>query len=196
MADLENNTMDIEQSFDDISISDSISELMGSSGSMSNLLANFGGFDLKSMLPQILMGVLGQNDKFGEVGRMISEITSVSSNNGYEYEDGFLQHQRIFEENVKPQGRGAEQLRGIIPYLEPSMQRHFAIYIKLMELQGVVNYYTKNQLPFVVRDENWQRNMLLSMRHFGDDNNTSGQIEKCLKLMDAYKVMQNFGGIR
>ncbi len=182
-----------EKNNDDISISDSIRDLMGNSSDMTSLMSGFGGIDLKSMLPQLLMGVMGQNDKYNQVTRMFSELNNVGSN--YNYDDGFLQHQRTFEENIKP--HGTEQLRGIIPYLEPSMQRHFAVYIKLMELQGVVNYYTKNQLPFVARDDNWQRNMLLSMRHFGDGKSqTGGQIEKCLKLMDMYRVMQNFGGVK
>ncbi len=195
MVEIDNNIMD--EGFDNISISDSIKDLMGGNSDMTSLMSGFGGFDLKSMLPQILMGALGQNDKYSQIGRMFSELSSVGGN--YNDDDGFLQHQRTFEENIKP--RGTEQLRGIIPYLEPSMQRHFAVYIKLMELQGVVNYYTKTQLPYVARDDNWQRSMLLSMRHFGDNGNKMGnqpvsQIEKCLKLMDMYKVMQNFGGVR
>ncbi len=194
MAELDGSLMETANDYGDISISDSISELMGGNSDMSSLLSSFGGFDLKSMLPQILMGVLGQNEKFGNIGKIFSDLTSVGSD--YAYEDGFLQHQRTFEENIKPHSNGTEQLRGIIPYLEPTMQRHFAIYIKLMELQGVVNYYTKSQLPFVVRDDNWQRNMLLSMRHFDESGNASNQIEKCLKIMDMYKVMQNFGGVK
>ncbi len=191
MSEVDSNTS--ENDFDNISISDSIRDLMGDSGSMPSLMSGLGGLDLKSMLPQLLMGALGQNEKYTHIGNMFSELTNVGGN--YNYEDGFLQHQRTFEENIKPQG--TEQLRGIIPYLEPSMQRHFAVYIKLMELQGVVNYYTKNHLPYVVRDDNWQRNMLLSMRHNGKNGNKTGsQIENCLKLMDMYKVMQSFGGVK
>lgn len=183
--------------YEDYSISDSLMELMNTPnvsnvgvGDLGGLLGSLGGqLDIKLMLPQIMMGLMGSNGKGMEISRLLSDVSNVG--NGYNYENSFLEYQKEYDDNVK--ARGVEQLKGAIPYLEPRLQRHFAIYIKLIELQSVVNYYTKNTLPYVVRDDNWQRNMLLSMRQ---SSSNTAQYDKFLKMMDMYNMMKNYGGIR
>lgn len=39
-----------------------------------------------------------------------------------------------------------QKLKVLLPYIEPSMQKHLAVYIKYMELQYTINL-TKNALP-------------------------------------------------
>lgn len=180
---------------DNISISDSLKDLMNNTDTndLSGMLSSLGTvgnqLDIKSMLPQIMMGLIGQQGKGRNVMDILANVRNIG--NDYDYEDDFLNHHREIEENTKVRGIG--HLRAAIPYLDPSLQRHFAVYIKLIELQNVVKYYTTTQIPFVERGNDWQRNMMLSMRHFSDNGT---QFEKYLRIMDMYKVIKNIGGIK
>ncbi len=174
---------------EDFSLSDSIQGLMNSTGGSNDILSLLGGqLDIKSMLPQIMMSLLSKQSKGSELARLMSEVQNVGKYSG---DNSFLNHHKEYDEQIKLRGMG--QLKGAIPYLDPSLQRHFAIYIKLIELQSVMEYYTKNTLPYVVRDENWQRDMLRSMGHFSGNNK---QYEGFLKMMDMYNLVQNFGGVK
>lgn len=174
---------------DDFSLSDSIQSLMNSNGSSNDILSLLGGqLDIKAILPQLMMSLMGKQSRSGDFTRIMTEMGNIGN---YSNDNGFLNHHKEYDEQTKIRGMG--QLRGAIPYLDPSLQRHFAVYIKLIELQNVVDYYTKNTLPYVVRDENWQRDMLMSMGHFSGNGK---QYDSLLKMMDMYKLVQNFGGVK
>ncbi len=174
---------------DDFSLSEGIQSLMNSNGGSNDILSLLGGqLDIKSMLPQIMLSLLGRQSRGGDITRLMSEMGNMGN---YSMDNSFLNHHKEYDEQIKIRGMG--QLKGAIPYLDPSLQRHFAVYIKLIELQNIVDYYTKNTLPYVVRDENWQRDMLMSMGHFSGNNK---QYDSLLKMMDMYKLAQNFGGVK
>ncbi len=174
---------------DDFSLSDSIQGLMNSSKGSNDLLGLLGGqLDIKAMLPQIMMSLLGNQGKGSELTRFMSEAQNIGKHSS---DNSFLNHHKVYDEQTKLRGMG--QLKGAIPYLDPSLQRHFAVYIKLIELQSVMDYYTKNTLPYVVRDENWQKDMLRSMGHFSGNNK---QYDSFVKMIDMYKLVQNFGGVK
>lgn len=191
---LSDSINDLFESYSKSSTTDSNQNSKSNGNDLLSLMGGFGDTDLKSMFPQLIMSILG--NKVGKHGNSGKDFSSFfrginSLGNDYDYDEGFLEHQKIFNEHIKAKDMG--NLRGVLPYLEPSLQRHFAIYIKLVELQSVVGYYSKNTLPYVVRDENWQRNMLLSMRY---NSKKTNQYDKILKMFDMYKIIGDFGGIR
>ncbi len=184
MADIQ--TLDYQnytdEELENFSITDGLQDLMGGGG-IEGLLG--GQLDINKMMPQLLMGLLSKNSRGNDISQMLSGFQNIGNN----YDQSYLNHHKEYDEHIKVKGIG--HLKACIPYLDPSMQRHFAVYIKLLELQGVVGYYTKNTLPYVVREGDWQRNMLQSMRHFSDNG---GQYEKMLRAFDMYSMFKGFGG--
>lgn len=85
-------------------------------------------------------------------------------------------------------------IKSCIPYLEEKHQRNVALFIKIIELQTLMDKYKKIAVATQKSDdENWKKGMLLAVKsHMGEEQKKKADILiQMLELQDVLKLMQN-----
>ena len=90
-----------------------------------------------------------------------------------------------------------KNLKAMIPYVDAQYQKNLAIFIKLIELQKVVEMYDSQEVSILSVGEgdgtDWRRGMLAAVRNHSSEDKQQ-MIDMIMSLMDIKEVMDKMKG--
>ncbi len=80
-----------------------------------------------------------------------------------------------------------------IPYLEPKYQKSVRTFIKIMELQTVIEKYSKMVDKRIEESENWQKEMILAIKPHLEESkkNNANMILKIMEMEELIKIVKD-----
>ncbi len=83
-------------------------------------------------------------------------------------------------------------IKSCIPYLEEKYQKNVALFIKVIELQTLMDKYQEVAIQNRSSNKNWKKGMLLAIKsNMGEEQKKKADmIIQMLELQDVFKLMQ------
>lgn len=115
--------------------------------------------------------VLGDNPKSKEMLNLFSSMTKKDTG------------------NVKNEDKTAlNGIRACLPYLEGAKQKNIGLFIKVIEMQGIIEQYKLSQSYNRKEDEDWRCGMLMAAKPYLSDYN-SQKIDVLIKLFTLKELL-------